>query len=94
MTKDDRLFNIAAACVQANAEGCDGVCGGCEFNLYKFTDANTAGIMLANARANFNNWNKQKKIDDANYMANIMGPLIAVIIILGMIFWLLSKCGF
>jgi len=93
MAHEDKLPAVAAACVKQNAVGCDCACGGCQYNVFNYTDTRTAGILMANARANYITLKEyQQKLDQdtANYN---LASLIIMALIIGFIAWGCNACS-
>jgi len=92
-TIDDKLQAVAAACVTTNRDGCDCVCGSCDYNVFNYTDTRTAGILMANARANYADWQEVKRKIQQDDLAFNLAPLIFIALIVAGIMWCCNKCA-
>jgi len=93
MAHEDKLPAVAAACVKQNAAGCDCACGGCQYNVFNYTDTRTAGILMANARANFITLKEYEQKLEQDVSSHNLAALVFMALIVGLVAWGCNACA-
>jgi len=93
MAHEDKLQAVAATCVKQNAVGCDCACGGCQYNVFNYTDTRTAGILMANARANFITLKEYEQKVEQDISNHNLAALAFMALIIGLVAWGCNACS-